>query len=159
MRTLTTYAIGVLAILFAGSAAAQAASVTCESVNFRNQECTVPGGPVALVRQLSRDDCIEGQTWGFDRDNNAIWVSQGCRAEFRVGGEYRGPDRERGETVTCESVNFRNQECPVPGGPVALVRQLSSDDCIEGQTWGFDRNNNAIWVSGGCRAEFRVTRR
>ena len=84
MRTLTTYAVVVLATLFAGTAAAQAATLTCESVNFRNQECPVPGGPVALVRQLSRDDCIEGQTWGLNRDNNAIWVSRGCRAEFRV---------------------------------------------------------------------------
>ena len=62
-------------------------------------------------------------------------------------------------TVTCESLNYRDQECPVPDGPVALVRQLSTPpgDCIEGQTWGF--NNNAIWVRNGCRAEFRVASR
>ena len=87
MRPLTTYAVATLAILFAGTAAAQPMTVTCESINYRNQKCSVPSGPVALVRQLSTPpgDCIEGQTWGYDRNNNAIWVSGGCRAEFRVG--------------------------------------------------------------------------
>jgi hypothetical protein len=60
--------------------------VTCESINYRNQECSVSGGPVTLVRQLSSPpgDCIEGRTWGFN-GYNMIWVSNGCRAEFRAG--------------------------------------------------------------------------
>jgi hypothetical protein len=126
----------------------------------------VPGGPVALVRQLSTPpgDCIEGRTWGFD-GNNTIWVANGCRAEFRVGyvgvGANPRPRPESGMTVTCESMNYRHEECPVPDGPVALVRQLSTPpgDCIEGQTWGINRNNNTIWVRNGCRAEFRVASR
>ena len=137
--------------------------VTCESENYRDQECPVPRGPVALVRQLSTPpgNCIEGQTWGFNRNNSTIWVSNGCRAEFRVGygDRYSRPVPEQGmETVTCESQNYRNQECPVSGGPVALVRQLSTPpgNCIEGRTWGFNGNNSTIWVSSGCRAEFRV---
>jgi hypothetical protein len=86
MRNLTTCAAAALAALFAGTVAAQAMNVTCESMNYRNQECRVPGGPVALVRQLSSPpgDCIEGQTWGFNHRSNTIWVSNGCRAEFRV---------------------------------------------------------------------------
>ena len=122
----------------------------------------MPGGPVALVRQLSTSpgDCIEGQTWGFNGNNKTIWVRDGCRAEFRVGyfGEHQRPNSAPGMMVTCESMNYRDQECPVPGGPVALVRQLSTSpgDCIEGQTWGFNGNNNTIWVRDGCRAEFRV---
>lgn len=161
MRTLTTCAVAALAALFAGTVAAQAATVTCESMNYRHEECPVPGGPVALVRQLSTPpgDCIEGQTWGFNGNNNTIWVRKGCRAEFRVGyvGAYERPFRERGVTVTCESMNYRHQECRVPGGPIAFVRQLSSPpgDCIEGQTWGFN-GHDTIWVRNGCRAEFRV---
>ena len=162
MRPLATCAVPVLAALFVGTAAAQAMSVTCESINYRDQQCIVPGGPVALLRQLSSPpgDCIEGQTWGFNGNNNTIWVSRGCRAEFRVGydGAYPRPHPERElRTVTCESINYRDQECIVPGGPVALLRQLSAPpgDCIEGQTWGFN-GNNTIWVSRGCRAEFRV---
>lgn len=170
MRPITAAcAVAAAATLFTGTGGAQAMTVTCESINYRNQQCSVPGGPVALVRQLSASpgDCIEGQTWGFDGNHNTIWVANGCRAEFRVAdvgayprvGAYTRERREPGMTVTCESMNYRDHECPVPDGPVALVRQLSTppSDCIEGQTWGF--NNNAIWVRNGCRAEFRVAHR
>jgi hypothetical protein len=162
MRPLITCAIAAVVTLFAGIVAAQAMIITCESINYRDQQCAVSDGPVALVRQLSATpgDCIEGQTWGFNGDSNTIWVSNGCRAEFRVGyaGAYPRPRPEPGMTVTCESINYRDQQCAVSGGPVALVRQLSATpgDCIEGQTWGFNGNSNTIWVSNGCRAEFRV---
>jgi len=141
---------------------APAITVICESQNYHNAECAVPGGPVALVRQLSSPpgDCIEGQTWGFNGRNNTIWVSGGCRAEFRAGygGGYARPLPAPEVTVFCESENYRNAECAVPGGPVALVRQLSTPpgDCIEGRTWGFNGYNNTIWVTNGCRAEFRA---
>ena len=99
MRTLTTYAVPTLAMLLGGTAAVQAMTVTCESINYRDQECSVPSGPVALVRQLSTPpgDCLEGRTWGYDREKKAIWVSAGCRAEFRVAeaDAYRRPGRER----------------------------------------------------------------
>ena len=36
----------------------------------------------ADLRQLSRAACIQGRTWGYGR--NGIWVSDGCRAEFRT---------------------------------------------------------------------------
>ncbi len=162
IRPLATCTVAVIATLFVGTVAAQAITVTCESVNYRDQVCPVSGGPVSFVRQLSTTpgDCIEGQTWGFDGNNNTIWVSRGCRAEFRVGyvDAYPHPVPAPGMTITCESVNYRDQVCPVSGGPVSFVRQLSTTpgDCIEGQTWGFDGNNNTIWVSRGCRAEFRV---
>lgn len=139
-----------------------ATTVICESQNYRDAECAVPGGPVALIRQLSTPpgDCIEGRTWGFDGYNNRIWVNSGCRAEFRVGygDAYPPPMPAPGVTVFCESQNYRNAECSVPSGPVALVRQLSTPpgDCIEGRTWGFNAWSNTIWVSNGCRAEFRA---
>jgi Protein of unknown function (DUF3011) len=84
VRPLTTCAVAAMARLFAGTAAAQAITVTCESINYGDQVCPVQGGPVALVRQVSTTpgDCIEGRTWGFDGNNNAIWFSSGCRAEF-----------------------------------------------------------------------------
>ena len=92
MRPITACAVAAVATLFTGTVAAQAMTVTCESINYRDQQCSVPGGPVALVRQLSTPpgDCIEGRTWGFDRNSKRIWVANGCRAEFRVA--YR--DRE-----------------------------------------------------------------
>jgi hypothetical protein len=58
-------------------------------------------------------------------------------------------------TVTCESRNNSYQTCPVDGSNgVRLSRQLSSQGCWEGDTWGYDRNR--IWVDRGCRAEFQV---
>jgi Protein of unknown function (DUF3011) len=154
-------AIAVSLLAAAGQVTAQGTLVTCESINYQDQECRVPPGPVSLVRQLSTPpgDCIQGQTWGFDPRRGTIWVSGGCRAEFSVGGAFRPPPGPDPGTIRiCESRNYQNTECAVPGGPVALVRQLSTPpgDCIEGRTWGFDPNRSTIWVSSGCRAEFSV---
>ena len=91
-RSLTTCAVAATAALFAGTIVAQGMIVTCESQDYRDAECAVPSGPVAIVRQLSvpPGDCIEGRTWGFNSWNNTIWVNSGCRAEFRAGyGGYR----------------------------------------------------------------------
>lgn len=59
-----------------------AAEVTCESRDHRKQECDMDtAGEVRLVRQLSHDACVEGQTWGLAR--HSVWVTDGCRAVFR----------------------------------------------------------------------------
>jgi hypothetical protein len=57
--------------------------VTCSSDEGRYTRCHWPPGQgePRLVRQLSRDACIEGRSWGME-SHNTIWVSQGCRAEF-----------------------------------------------------------------------------
>lgn len=61
----------------------------------------------------------------------------------------------KAETITCESRNDGYQACPVDTrGGVSLSRQLSSQGCWEGDTWGYDRNR--IWVNNGCRAQFHV---
>jgi hypothetical protein len=81
---------GAVAMLVAGVAfdAAKPASadrtVRCESREGRTQRCGVDTrGGVYLQRQLSSAGCWQGDTWGYDR--RGIWVSNGCRAEFRVG--------------------------------------------------------------------------
>jgi hypothetical protein len=57
--------------------------------------------------------------------------------------------------VTCESIDQRDQYCPVnTRGYVRMVRQKSRAGCWEGETWGWDRRG--IWVTRGCRAEFEV---
>ena len=73
----------LLAVL--GLAGAPAlASVKVESKGMqRTYKRTSTRGGVRLVKQLSREACLEGVSWGFDRDG--IWVDQGCRAEFAVG--------------------------------------------------------------------------
>lgn len=173
MRTLIASAVAVLAAAVAGPASAQyyggstnysGDTIRCESNDNRTRECATNGGQVQLVRQLSSASCIEGRSWGYGR--NGIWVSQGCRAEFRVygNGSYGGYGDDGygsyggGDTFRCESNDGRTRECMSNGGgDVQLVRQLSKAACIEGRTWGY--RGNGVWVSDGCRAEFRVTAR
>lgn len=134
--------------------------IRCESSDNRTRQCAADTrGGVRLVRQLSSSACIEGRNWGYDR--NAIWVSQGCRAEFQLGGGgsswgggYPGGD-QYGSTLRCESSDNRQRRCNVSvRDGVDLIRQLSGTRCVEGSNWGWDRAG--IWVDRGCRAEFRV---
>jgi DUF3011 family protein len=86
-----TAAIVVAAAAALGLAARPAhaqTTVTCESYNGRQQVCGVnTTGGVRLVNQLSSNACVQGRTWGVAR--NAIWVTNGCRAEFEVGSATR----------------------------------------------------------------------
>ncbi len=148
-------------------------SFTCESQNQRTVYCSVDRGTdVRFRRQTSRAACVEGQTWGWDR--GGVWVSGGCRAEFEVvpqrgnwgsgwnGNGWNSNDwnnsdgRSAGNgLVRCESTNARGGYCRADTGRgVRLANQLSSAQCIEGQSWGYDRSG--IWVSHGCRAEFLI---
>lgn len=130
--------------------------VRCESQDMRTRHCPAnTRGGVRLVRQLSSTRCIEGSTWGYDRDG--IWVSQGCRAEFAAGrgGDGHRPEPGYGQIIRCESRDGRQRRCNVYIEQHAtLVRQLSSSPCIRGTSWGWDRDG--IWVGSGCRAEFSV---
>lgn len=129
--------------------------LTCESEEGRMRECAADTrGRVRLLRQISRSACIEGRTWGARRDG--VWVSDGCRGEFLIGGSRRHDHaRNAPGFVRCESNDGRSQHCPAQTrGGVELVRQLSRSACIRGQNWGWD--GSGIWVSGGCRAEFRA---
>ncbi|GHB93410.1 DUF3011 domain-containing protein [Thermomonas carbonis] len=137
----------------------------CESDDGRTRQCNGNGrGRAQLVKQLSRASCVEGRTWGSN--GNGVWVSQGCRGEFTMGGRgggyggnygggYGGPGYGMGRLFRCESDDGRTRECAAnTRAGVQLVRQLSRAACIQGRTWGYGRNG--IWVSDGCRAEFRT---
>lgn len=140
----------------------------CESQDNRYRQCdTQSRSRARLVRQLSDAPCIEGRTWGSDR--GGVWVDRGCRAEFSAGrgsgwgngnGSWGdrpgyGNDDGYGQTVRCESIDNRTQQCSANvRRDVRLVRQLSDTRCVEGQNWGWNRGG--IWVSRGCRAEFEV---
>ena len=92
---MTTHRIHVLAalagllLLGAGGTASAQSTITCESRNGQYQSCSAnTSGGVTLSRQLSSQGCWQNDTWGFDR--NRVWVTRGCRAEFRVGGTSSG---------------------------------------------------------------------
>lgn len=125
----------------------------CESRGSRWQHCPAETrAGVELVRQLSKNPCIKGQNWGAD--SRGVWVSGGCRAEFRMMADVAN-EAPRGPIVRCDSNDKLPRHCPADTqGGVRLFRQLSRASCIEGRTWGVD--GNGIWVEGGCRAEFEL---
>ena len=63
----------------------------------------------------------------------------------------QGPNQN---LITCESNNGKRNFCPIgdPRQSVQMVRQISNSACIQGQTWGYDKQR--IWVDRGCRADF-----
>ena len=138
------------------AAAAFGRSVICESHNNGRNRCPVDTSyGVQLARQISDSGCVRGSDWGFDE--NGIWVDNGCRAEFVLGGDQRFTIRppSTGMRVVCESQNQAMNRCPADTYyGVALARQISDSMCVRGQTWGYDANG--IWVTGGCRAEFVI---
>lgn len=153
--------------------------VRCESNDGRNRTCAMDTrGGVQLVRKISKAGCIEGRDWGYNR--SGVWVADGCRADFRSGGSYYGnagnsgyygDSRNNGNygnnsyygnnygiggsVFRCESHDGRTRECAAnTRAGVQLVRVVSNAPCIQGRSWGYGRNG--IWVSQGCRADFRA---
>jgi hypothetical protein len=124
----------------------------CESLDYRYGTCYTGYeiDYVTVQQQLSRANCIEGQTWG--RGSNFIWVDHGCRALFRV---VRRPVPTE---IECNSLDFKYASCFVGAQirSVELARQLSRASCVYGRSWGY--GYDSIWVDRGCRARFRVYR-
>jgi hypothetical protein len=77
------------------------------------------------------------------------------------GSEAVAPVPVRPEQrVTCASDDGKLKECPIGADrEVRLARKLSDAACIQGRSWGADRNRHVIWVTAGCRAEFSVSSR
>ena len=137
-------------------------TVVCESRDGRLHRCAADTlGQITLGRQLTRNNrCVQGRTWGSDSDG--IWVDRGCRAEFLIAdnaGTYRdrGPSQAMG-TLICESDSSRRTYCRADARfGVELRREISRNSCIANRTWGSDENG--VWVSNGCRAEFALATR
>jgi hypothetical protein len=156
MRPKLLVAVAFLMLLGA-SLSASAARITCESRNFQRNYCST-GQRIASVRlvvQQSRSPCIQGRTWGYD--NNGIWVTQGCSAEFDFrpsGSPAPGPGP--GRQIACSSQNFQHRFCPTERRVVRarLVEQRSRAACVQGRSWGFE--DRGIWVDQGCSGLFAV---
>ena len=137
----------------------EAQTIRCASSGYRQNYCRIDTrGGVRLLRQISDSACIRGRSWDFD--GRGVWVSNGCEADFEVGGYVeRAPPPppvyiER-RIVRCESINDRTERCNLDTrGGVRLVTQLSNSGCYRNRSWGADRDG--IWVSNGCRADFEV---
>jgi hypothetical protein len=72
-------------------------SVKCESNDGRRNYCgNYDYQRVRLERQISESPCVNGRSWGVD--DRGLWVDNGCRAYFTVGGRSRsGGYRENGD--------------------------------------------------------------
>lgn len=159
MRVFHGAALLLLPMLAAAGGQAQSQSgydsqvVRCESRDMERVHCDIDTSHgVELVRQLSERSCIRESEWGTEA--TGVWVSGGCRAEFRPAASAPATRPVR-RVVRCES-GGRPQSCPVMlrGAPVRLLRQLSVMPCKEGHSWGYKRNE--IWVTRGCQGEFEV---
>jgi len=130
-------------------------TLVCESNGHREFCRADTTNGVRMTNQLSRANCVEGRSWGFN--NNGIWVDDGCRAEFTLGGRGGYGHHREAERIICESDNDRTHRCAADTSyGVRISRQLSRADCIYGRTWGY--NSSGIWVRDGCRAEFVLGR-
>lgn len=83
MKNLIFSTVALVAIVYGSSAKADY-DLTCESSSGQTRNCPInnAAGNVYLKTQLSRSGCYEGSTWGHY--DNSVWVSNGCRAVFRV---------------------------------------------------------------------------
>ncbi|HUL16112.1 MAG TPA: DUF3011 domain-containing protein [Terriglobales bacterium] len=145
------FVILAVAVVVLPAVASAQNSVKCESNNGRRNYCGQYNyDQVQLDRQISGSPCIEGETWGVDRDG--LWVDRGCRAYFRIR-----PGNGNATSVKCESNDERRNYCgQYNHDQVQLDRQISGSPCIEGETWGVDREG--LWVDRGCRASFTIRR-
>lgn len=171
MKKHASLAVFIAVLVLVPVVAIAQTNVRCES-NGKMRQCGFSGiGTVQLSNQLSRNACFEGQTWGYS--GNTIWVDRGCRADFIVNPSYGNRSDNRpydnrpygnpsyvntppsGLTIQCVSENNRRHNCVADTRfGVQLSRQLSSNVCVQGSTWGY--TSNGVWVDRGCRAEFLV---
>lgn len=57
-------------------------AVTCTSRGeYRTCAWDPTEGEPTLIENLSRDRCVEGRTWGYDR-RQGLWVDEGCQGRF-----------------------------------------------------------------------------
>jgi hypothetical protein len=139
---------------------ARARTVRCESSNNGRSTCSADTSyGVHLARQLRKNSCNMGRDWGYDQ--NGIWVDNGCRADFTVGGYLAGTNSSMASSaiarpsIKCESSNGHRTFCRADTSfGVTLARQNSDASCVRGQSWGYD--HDGIWVDNGCRAEFML---
>jgi hypothetical protein len=133
-----------------------AQTLTCESTNNTRHHCKADTKyGVALLRRVSENLCQLDRTWGFDDDG--IWVNEGCRAQFILGGFRLPAAPASADRIMCESSDGARKLCAVDTSRgVGLLRQLGDKNCILNRTWGYDLDG--IWVTEGCRAEFAVAR-
>jgi len=89
ISTMLRYVAPPLAMLVLPAVSFAQQTFKCEANNNNRKYCgSYRPDEVRMQEQISGSPCIEGQTWGVDRQG--LWVERGCRAVFVVG-RYGGP--------------------------------------------------------------------
>ena len=130
------------------------------STEFRsNAEVRVRG--TGAFSQNNDSGNNDGRSRGFSYEaivNNRNRNVSGVRYDWRGGWSGNGSGNYGGQSIYCASDDGRRHTCPVNtnGVVVRLLNQKSGAACVQGRTWGYNRNS--IWVDRGCRADFEVGR-
>jgi hypothetical protein len=112
-----------LALALAAPVALADYQIKCESNGNRYQYCNAnTSGKVRLVQQMSSSNCRQGRDWGYDW--NGVWVSNGCRARFQVGGKNTGG----GGNNNNNNRNDAGTAVAVAGGLAILGAIIASSD-------------------------------
>jgi hypothetical protein len=139
--------------------------VTCESKSGDRQICRVDtGGGVTIRQQLSSTSCVQGRNWGYSR--TAIWVDNGCRAQFLVNtrGRYNDGNNNGGYNNGGYNNNngqYNNDNRNVNSAAALCRRAVRSQlgRRVEVSTWNMNNSRNNARVgwrlangrSGECR--------
>lgn len=167
------FAAAALLVVAAQPAQAQRRVVRCESRDYRERTCGAnTSGGVRLVRQLGDAACREGRTWGTTR--GGIWVSNGCRADFEVGGGRGGVlDTWRRATGTYRNDDWNRRNGNDRYGNGGWNGGNASNRCRSAvasrlgtrtgsvQTWSRRQDRNAVelgWRAGRSDGTCRVDR-
>jgi hypothetical protein len=163
MRKMAALIAAAAALGLAPRHASAQTLVTCESVNGNRQVCGAnTAGGVSLRQQLSGMACVQGQNWGYTR--NAIWVSNGCRAQFVVNGGRQYNDGRKYDDGRDGNVynNGRVNDNGNVNNAEALCRRAVRSQLgrrVEVSTWMANNSRNNARVgwrlangrSGQCR--------
>lgn len=109
---------------------------------------------VTLSINRTPDGGVQLSYTGRGGANGICTVGAAAYSGNNSSAGYTTHDESLDREVTCESHGQRQTECDMDtSGEVRMVKQLSSARCVQGQSWGLNRHS--VWVTDGCRAEFR----
>ena len=130
--------IGFLIVISCLAPALFAETIRCESDRGHRRECSFDGwGRVELSRQLSRTDCIEGRTWGV-AGRHAVWVSDGCRADFHIRREDNRDNRydRRSRSTKIHLTEYASTQTQIRARAVS-ARRLDHENRVR-ESYAFD---------------------
>ena len=85
-----------------------------------------------------------------------VFLTGQTYAQYDNGYDYSSYAYNSGDrTFECKSSGYAPTYCRVDTrNGITLTRQISSSECVQGQSWGFD--DRGVWVSNGCKARFAL---